>query len=192
MDNANQKSIIVSPKSPEKILEEQRIHDVLLLLENLSSREETTIKLIIDCLYDVGANNLINQRVRSQIVNSTLKNIARFSKPVFRMLAWRWFRKNCPQLIANWLYEQVKFPNSIGEVALVVENPVNNQEKIIDQTQEIKYLRSQVKLLILICVIAITSCGGSIFWISHKLEQVNLQPREGLPTQFKTKQAGEW
>ena len=53
--------------------EEEKMHDVLLLLENLSCREEASIKLIIDCLYDIGYVNLINQKFRSRTLNGSLK-----------------------------------------------------------------------------------------------------------------------
>jgi hypothetical protein len=95
----------------ESQAESQRIHDVLILLESLTLREETTIKLIIDCLYDIGYVNMINQKVRWRSLNFLAKLIAKSSKPVFRIFAWRWFKQNCPQLITNWLYAQVTFGN---------------------------------------------------------------------------------
>ena len=42
--------------------QEELMHDVLILLENLIHREETTVKLIVDSLYDVGTVNIINQK----------------------------------------------------------------------------------------------------------------------------------
>ncbi|NES87672.1 MAG: hypothetical protein F6K10_43670 [Moorea sp. SIO2B7] len=93
----------------EERMEEQRIHDVLLLLEDLARREETTVKLILDCLYDVGSKNLINKKFRVRPLNKMMKSIATTSKPVFRFLAFRWFKKNCPEIIANWLHSKVSF-----------------------------------------------------------------------------------
>jgi hypothetical protein len=93
----------------EKQIEEERLQDVQLLLENLFSREEATLKLIIDCLYDVGSVNLINQRFRARPLNRLMKWIARFSKPGFHFVALRWSKKNCPKLIADWLRSQVTF-----------------------------------------------------------------------------------
>jgi hypothetical protein len=92
----------------EERQEEERMRDVLLLLSNLFQREEVTIKLILDCLYDVGSVNLINQKFRFRLLNRLMKSIARMSKPVFRIFAVRWFHKNCPQLITDWLHSQVK------------------------------------------------------------------------------------
>ncbi|WP_066378541.1 MULTISPECIES: hypothetical protein [unclassified Anabaena] len=193
MDTPNNKSIPLSPKLTEEIMEEQRIHDVLLLLENLSYREETTVKLIIDCLYDVGATNLINQKFNSYAINGTVKKVARFSKPVFRMIAWRWFKKNCPQLITNWLHDQVRFKKAIPtQPEIVVEQvPIQQDLPIIleDKNREVKYLRSQVRLLIAIFILAVTSFSGSFLWLNYRFEQANLQTLEQLQTQLKIKEA---
>lgn len=95
-------------KTPEEMrLEQERLRDVNILLENLLANEEATIKLIIDCLYDVGSVNIANRKVRWRFANQATKLIARSSKPVFRVIAWRWFRKNCPQLITDWLASKV-------------------------------------------------------------------------------------
>lgn len=85
------------------------MQDVYLLLEQLIYNEKATVKLIIDCLYDVGSVNLIDQKLKSRGLNHLTKLIARYSKPVVGVVAWQWFRKNCPQLITDWLYKQVKF-----------------------------------------------------------------------------------
>jgi hypothetical protein len=94
--------------SPTQI-ELENLHYVSILLTSLVDREEATIKLIIDCLYDVGAVNLIDQKVKWRSVGTIAKLIARMSKPVLRIFAWRWFKKNCPQLITDWLFIKVKF-----------------------------------------------------------------------------------
>ena len=93
----------------EKQLEEERMHDVQLLLENLFRREEATLKVIVDCLYDVGSTNLINKRFNCRPLNRIMKWIARLTKPGFRFLAVRWSKKNAPKLIATWLHSQVSF-----------------------------------------------------------------------------------
>ncbi|MGF1481495.1 MAG: hypothetical protein ACFB4I_18770 [Cyanophyceae cyanobacterium] len=104
-----EKSVQVQRLLEEKRLEEERMHDVLVLIQNLVEREETTVKMILDCLYDIGSVNLINNRFRFRPLNKTMKTIARFSKPAFRVVALQWFKRNCPQLIANWLRSQVTF-----------------------------------------------------------------------------------
>ncbi|AFZ42747.1 hypothetical protein PCC7418_0518 [Halothece sp. PCC 7418] len=93
----------------EERVKEERMHDVLLLLGNLVEREEATVKIILDCLYDVGSINIINKKVGFRPMNRFLKAIARLSKPAFRAVAWRWFKGNCPQLITEWLRTKVTF-----------------------------------------------------------------------------------
>ena len=87
--------------------EEKRLQDLFLLIETMFLREETTVKLILECLYDIGSVNLINKKVRKRPLNGIMKYIARLSKPVFRIVAWRWFMKNCPKLLVNWLHGKV-------------------------------------------------------------------------------------
>ncbi|MEO1619653.1 MAG: hypothetical protein AAFU53_01325 [Cyanobacteria bacterium J06632_3] len=96
----------------EQQIEDDRMKDVEILLESLFLREEVTLRLILDCLYDVGSVNLVNRRVRSRPLNYLMKMIARYSKPIFRPFMVRWSRKNCPHMIAEWLHSQVKFTPS--------------------------------------------------------------------------------
>lgn len=99
----------LTPLSAEEQAEIQLMQDTHLLLENLAEREKVTVKAILDGLYEVGSVRIINQKVNIKALRGPLKGIAHLSKPVFRMFAWRWFKHNCPQLITNWLYEQVRF-----------------------------------------------------------------------------------
>ena len=93
----------------ERQIEDDRMRDVELLLESLFLREEVTLRLVLDCLYDVGSINLVNRKVQSRPLNKLMKAIARLSKPAFRPFMIRWSRKNCPHLIADWLHSQVRF-----------------------------------------------------------------------------------
>jgi len=93
----------------EERIKEERMHDVLLLLDNLVQREEATVKMVLDSLYDVGSINIINEKIGYRPMNRFLKAITRLSKPAFRAVAWRWFKGNCPQLITNWLRTKVTF-----------------------------------------------------------------------------------
>ncbi|WP_297076744.1 hypothetical protein [Thermoleptolyngbya sp. M55_K2018_002] len=98
------------PKSPEEIQrEKQRMYDVLFLLEQLFHREEATVKLVLGCLYDVGAVNLINQKLTFRPLNRLGKGTARLSKPLFTAIAIRWFHKNVPHLLTEWLHSKVQF-----------------------------------------------------------------------------------
>ena len=99
----------VSATSDLSQMEAERIQEVLILLTSLIASEEATIKLIIDCLYDIGHINLIDKKVRFRPLNAIAKFAARKSKPLAKIYAWRWFVRNCPQLIAKWLYTKVKF-----------------------------------------------------------------------------------
>ena len=93
----------------DRQIEDDRMRDVELLLESLFLREEVTLRLVVDCLYDVGSMNLVNQKVRSRPLNRLMKAIARLSTPAFRPFMMRWSRKNCPHLIAEFLHSQVRF-----------------------------------------------------------------------------------
>lgn len=187
MDTSGNQLTKLSSQEVEQLLEEERIDDVLLLLEILVVREESTVKPILDCLYDIGSANLINQKFSSPPVNKILKLIAKLSKPAFRIVAWRWFKNNCPQLIAEWLHEQVKFNHEANTLEVVVDSQgfpleIFQKKKFLmgacqtqmsetlalppSQSQEVKHLRSQVRLLIGILIAAIAAFGGSLFWIS--------------------------
>jgi hypothetical protein len=105
----SQPIINIPATSEQSRMEAERMQEVSILLTSLTIREEATIKLIIDRLYDIGYVNAIDRKVRSRSLNSIAKLIAKTSKPIAVIFAWRWFKKNCPQLIVNWLYRKVKF-----------------------------------------------------------------------------------
>lgn len=112
----------------EKLMEDERLHDVEIILENLFSREEATVKIIFACLYDVGAVNLLNQRVQNRTLNRFSKRIARMTKPAFQFFAVRWVKKNCPHLITEWLRSQVDF----APTKVVAPEQVTDPDQIID------------------------------------------------------------
>jgi len=93
----------------EEQMKEERMQDVLLLLDHLVQREEPTVKIILNCLYDVATINLINKYVRYSSLNRASKRITAFLKPVGRFAGWQWFKRNCPQLITDWLRTKVSF-----------------------------------------------------------------------------------
>lgn len=139
-----------SPRSGEMVksrqmmaeaqIEAERMQDIRLLLNHLFSREEVTIKFILDCLYDVGSVNLINQRFRAAPLNRLMKAIAVMSKPAFRIFALRWFKKNCPRLVTNWLQTKVRFktPATQPEVtaAKVIEAQSSTVPELENQQQQ--------------------------------------------------------
>ena len=166
--------------------EEEKMHDVLLLLEYFIYREEASIISIIDCLYDICEVYLIYHIVRARTLNGSLKLIARLSKPAFRVIAWRWYKSNCPKLIVRWLRKQVAFePKTTIKQAAEIQaglKPEPNKSldsaslvKLENQNHEVKYLRSQVRMLASI-VIALTAVfGGSLVWFGYSLERSNIQ-----------------
>ncbi|PSF34234.1 hypothetical protein C7H19_19080 [Aphanothece hegewaldii CCALA 016] len=108
-DNPANFPLVVSAITEEERLKQERMKDVLLLLEQLVEREEVTVKKILDCLYDVGSINLINKKFSTRPLNRMMKWIAKLTRPAFRVVALYWFKKNCPQLITDWLGTKVKF-----------------------------------------------------------------------------------
>ena len=111
----------------EAQMEAERMRDVQLLVAHLLRQEDVTIKFILDCLYDVGSVNLINQKVRSQPLNQLMKSIAMMSKPAFKLVALRWLYKNCPRLITNWLHRKVRFSAPDTQPAVTVSKVIEAQ-----------------------------------------------------------------
>jgi hypothetical protein len=171
--NLNQS--VISPESlAHQRLAAERMQDVRLLLQNLANSEEATIKLIIDCLYDIGSVNLINRKLRFRPLNRTIKSIAKMSKPVFRILAWHWFKNNCPQLITNWLELKIAFedPTNIPEEIAVETSEVKpySQLEVDNMNREIKYLRSQVRWLAGLSVAALSALGVTLTTLNRSPE----------------------
>ena len=161
------------------------MHDVLLLLEHLVRNEETTVKLILDCLYDVGSVNLINQKLRSRTLNGLMKWIAKLSKPVFRIVALRWFKKNCPHLLTNWLYSKVKFDKLKNKRKVVTTTPQAStpQEtqpatlaKLETYNREILRLHSQVKRLTLLLIGVTITLGSATAWSIWNSQARQIEP----------------
>jgi hypothetical protein len=100
---------LIEERLAEERMEEERMQDVLLLLQGLARREEVTVKMILSCLYDVGTVNLINKKVRFRPLNRLLKSFLGLPKPLAIAVGFRWFKNNCPELIANWLQSKVNF-----------------------------------------------------------------------------------
>ncbi len=179
-------------QSPEKAREEKLMNEVLLLVKTLIYEQEITIKLIIDCLYDIGATNLINEKFQVGTFNKTLKFITKISKPAFKILAWHWFKNNCPNLITGWLQSKVTFSQvKEAKIEVVEENETTNitaNSQFLDQNQidQVKRLRFQVKLLIGLLFAVVTMFSGSLIWLSYSLQQSHLQTLEKLQNQVKT------
>ena len=111
--NSQEQTVNIVPlnnlTTAEKSFQEQRMSDVYLLLENMTRNEEATIKLIIECLYDVGIINVINKKIANRPLNKFAKWIAKTPKPIVKIIAWQWVKKNLPRLVTRFLYNKVKF-----------------------------------------------------------------------------------
>ncbi len=171
--------IIVLTKQEQFFLE--RKQDVLLLLEHLAESEEVTVKLVLDRLYEIGANNLINQKVPAPLLKRVLRGATKVSKPAFRIIAFYWFKKNCPRLLTDWLLEQVAFSATETTNKEVVEvSPTALQGTESEQVQ-IKQLQSKVRLLTNLLIIAIAVGGSSFTWLIYSMKlqpESNLQPAD--------------
>ncbi len=104
-----EESLKVKPVSAENLKKQERMRDVTLLLQQLVEREETSLKLIIDCLIDVGAINYANHKLHNPSLNKIMKVLVGYIKPVARMVALFWLKKNLPDLLTAWLESKVSF-----------------------------------------------------------------------------------
>ncbi len=150
-------------------LEQQRLEEILLLLDQLFKREEVAAKSIVGCLYDIAMINIINKYCPIWGINNTLKFLSRFPRPVAKSLGVKlYLQPKCPKLITDWLYTLVEFPTN---------KPVEAKVEVIESTKELKALRGRVKLLQGALVTSIAMFGGGFFWIAHNLQ---LNPMELL------------
>ena len=85
------------------------MRDVTLLLQQIVEREEVALKLIIDCLIDVGAINYANAKLSNPPLNKIMKVLVGYIKPIARIIALGWLKKNLPSLLTAWLEGKVSF-----------------------------------------------------------------------------------
>jgi hypothetical protein len=123
-------------------MEADRMQDVVLLLQRLSEHDEATLRLIMDCLYDIGSVHWANQHLPNPALNHLMRGVARMSKPVFRVFAVKWFQKYCPQMIADWLYTVATFQTQTNSDA-APPAPI----EVIEVMQQLEASRQQVKAL---------------------------------------------
>ena len=135
-------------KAAEQRAEAERLREVTLLLENLFGREQATVKAIFSCLFDIGLVNLVNNKVNPRLLRPVVKPVGRLSKSAFIFIGYRWFVKNCPDLITNWLKGQVQFKPARKPSK---PEPTYTAPPVIVQTPdvyrtELRRLRSQVRV----------------------------------------------
>jgi hypothetical protein len=176
-------------KLEEQKMKEERMQEVLLLLIHLVNHEETTIKLILDCLYDVGAVNLVNQKLPRSPLKGPAKGVAKLSKPVVKVIALRWFKKNGPELIANWLRLKVAFI-SPQTTPMSVTSPVANvpPTALPDSVNlEVRRLQTQVRVLSGVSIGAIAALSGILIWLNYRPEfNTTLPTQHRLETDAQT------
>ncbi len=105
----SEESLKVEPVSAEQLKKQERMRDVTLLLQQLIEREEVALKLIIDCLIDVGSINYANYKLHNPPLNKIMKMLVGYIKPVARMAALFWLKRNLPNLLTAWLEGKVSF-----------------------------------------------------------------------------------
>jgi hypothetical protein len=178
MPKSLKESVQTQKLSKEEQMALEKENDILLLLQHLAVREEITVKIILDCLYDIGAVNLINHKFPFRPLNRFMKAIAGMSKPAFRIVAYSWFKQNFPQLITNWLMGKVAFKTVEIPVPETVEVEADS---VLDPQQsnlQIQQLRSQVRFLTGILIAVVTVFGSSFVWFVY-----NFQSEPSLPSQ---------
>jgi hypothetical protein len=101
---------VVPPITEAKQIEDTSRKEVQLLLENLFQREEATVKLIIDCLFDMSAVYLINQKVPTSLAKRLAKGMAKISRSGIRIIAFRYVFKKfvASGFLTNFLFNKVK------------------------------------------------------------------------------------
>ena len=155
--------------------DQARMADVTLMLDSMFEREESTVEIIINCLYDIGSVHWIDQRVPNRSLNRLAQWSARWSKPVVKIIAMRWFKRNCPKLITNWLYTKVKFePKQFAQVieaageADIEQAIASLQAPLLAELetyrQRVTMLQARVRLLSLLLVGVILTLGGGLAW----------------------------
>ncbi len=151
----------------EQQIEQERMQDVLLVLDQLFRRERVTAKLVLDCLYDVGYVNLVNQKVRPRQLQHLTKGLAKLSKPLFLQIALVWFLNTCPKLIADWLHSLVVF----DEAKQSAEETTAVTTIDVDQiNQEVQRLKAQARLSAGVAIAAVVALVGTVFYTSSRLQ----------------------
>ncbi len=162
----------------EKIIEQKKLREILILLDQLFRREEATAKGIVGCLYDIATINLINKYCPLWGINATLKYLTRFPRPVAKSLGVKlYLQPKCPKLITDWLYTLVEFPDTPPIEPEIVKTEL--LPTIKKNRLEIESLRQKVKLLTGTLVATVVLFSGGFAWISHNLQ---MNPMELLTT----------
>jgi hypothetical protein len=142
-------------------MQAERMQDVVLLLERLAAHDETTVRLIMDCLYDVGSVHFVNRKMANPVLNQLLRASTQMSKPVFRLFAVKWFQKHCPQMIADWLYTVATMQVPKAAPALPPES-IEVMQQLEASERQVRALQTRVKWLSGFAVGMVLVVGGTI------------------------------
>ncbi len=104
----------------------------------------------------------------------------------------RWFRRNCPQLIADWLYNQVKFePQQITKAIEAVEvaeaaqiQPTPAVTELDLYRQEVRLLHSRVRLLTTLLIGVTVTLGSGLAWALWRSETQSAQQKDTVPVRL--------
>lgn len=129
------------PISAEELKKQERMRDVTLLLQQIVEREEVALKLIIDSLIDVGSINYANKKLHNPPLNKIMKVLVGYIKPVARLAALFWLKRNLPNLLTAWLEAKVSFePIPIndsealtGDLETVPTSEVQAPDEVVDE-----------------------------------------------------------
>lgn len=171
------------PKFQREAVEQKSMDDMLLTLEHLFEREEATAKIVLACLYDMGAENISYSKLRNGVLRAVFRPIKNVSKPVFLFFGLRWFKANCPFLIADWLRSLVEFHKSEPETQTEVLPPPEKVSPLISESErdrqtmvlversdrEIRRLNGQVRLLTGTLLVTVAVLGGMLAWLGYEL-----------------------
>ncbi|MEO1299182.1 MAG: hypothetical protein AAFW75_26070, partial [Cyanobacteria bacterium J06636_16] len=128
----------------------------------------------------IGARNFIDYKISYRPFNKVLNWIAKYTKPVALIVGVRWFKRNAPELIADWMYSLVVFEEEglvtestpLGEIPPAELPPP--QAKPVDFAKstkqlsggtgslEVQRLRSQVRWLSGLSIGAIALIVGTL------------------------------
>ncbi len=182
-----------------KTLEQERMQDVILVLTHLFEREEATVKIVLSCLYDVGAANFRSKKVRSRALKKVLSIASKMLKRPLTFAGLLWFKSQVPQLLGDWLQSQVAFdpPESQKEA---IETEVNQsiatdiplaadvRAAVVEELRlrEIQKLRGRVRLLTGVSIVAIALLlGSAAVWIDREFREEQLEsispPSSNIP-----------
>ena len=189
--------------TPREAVEHKSMDEMLLILEHLFEREEATAKIVLAALYDMGVENIYYRQLRSRILRGVFRPVTKVSKPVFLFFGLRWFKANCPFLIADWLRSLVEFEKETQsqktEVTTVSQGSLQPDEQfqknlvVVERgNQEVERLSGQVQLLTSTLLITVAVMGGMLAWLGYELHltRANL-PGEPAVTQTRGQRIGE-